>query len=448
MANELQNILDEIQLDKNTNLLPENLKQNVTCLGVNGTLKTPIPIFEITDITEVNTGYTRYSDQASNGQLSYVGNYFCYTKYASSTDNYVTYVGRINSDGTCNVYYTYTGAFYGGIIDVINNYIYLRVHFGNNTYVSTITIYRISCDGGDIEKYWNFSNPNGTCPAQYIMCFDRSAITVNYSHILFLDLINKKIVKNITYDRGAKINKFSMLITVDNVNSQVSYLDIETIKTYIGSVNFINNSLTKIMIDNNLYYLNSDRSVGDLIKSNIFEDYDIKSHTLRHLSGNYYYDFHYGVNGANSLVLFDENTNKFIYQRTLNNLVTMSHHYPTYLNNAGKICYLNYAENQQEILGYTINNEDLYKIIDKNIHSNKILAGVEVYDNKRNTVIGSMSNNGELNYTPNTTDQTIPLGYTSGGTVQGDANLLSENIKAGVTIFGITGTYTGEQVTE
>ena len=52
-----------------------------------------------------------------------------------------------------------------------------------------------------------------------------------------------------------------------------------------------------------------------------------------------------------------------------------------------------------------------------------------------------MPNNGELNYTPSTEEQTIPEGYTSGGVVNGDANLAPENIKAGVTIFGITGTY-------
>lgn len=39
MANELQTKLDAILLDKNTNLLPENLKKDITCLGVTGTLE-------------------------------------------------------------------------------------------------------------------------------------------------------------------------------------------------------------------------------------------------------------------------------------------------------------------------------------------------------------------------------------------------------------------------
>lgn len=49
-------------------------------------------------------------------------------------------------------------------------------------------------------------------------------------------------------------------------------------------------------------------------------------------------------------------------------------------------------------------------------------------------------------YTPTTTDQTIASGqYLTGvQTIKGDANLLAENIKKGVVIFGITGTYEGD----
>jgi hypothetical protein len=40
MENELQQTLNNILEDKNTNLKPENLKQGITCLGVEGTLET------------------------------------------------------------------------------------------------------------------------------------------------------------------------------------------------------------------------------------------------------------------------------------------------------------------------------------------------------------------------------------------------------------------------
>ena len=54
-----------------------------------------------------------------------------------------------------------------------------------------------------------------------------------------------------------------------------------------------------------------------------------------------------------------------------------------------------------------------------------------------------MPDNGELNYTPNTIQQTIPAGYTSGGSVSGDSNLIPENIKKDIQIFDVIGTYEG-----
>ncbi len=53
---------------------------------------------------------------------------------------------------------------------------------------------------------------------------------------------------------------------------------------------------------------------------------------------------------------------------------------------------------------------------------------------------GSMPNNGSLGtITPGRTAMSIPAGYTSGGTVAGDANLIADNILGGKTIFGVAG---------
>lgn len=60
-----------------------------------------------------------------------------------------------------------------------------------------------------------------------------------------------------------------------------------------------------------------------------------------------------------------------------------------------------------------------------------------------------LSTIGATTYTPTTTDQTIASGkYLTGTqTISGDANLAQGNIKQGVTIFGVTGTYSGEGIT-
>jgi len=59
-------------------------------------------------------------------------------------------------------------------------------------------------------------------------------------------------------------------------------------------------------------------------------------------------------------------------------------------------------------------------------------AGIEV--------VGTMPNQGQKIYTPGTANITIPAGYHDGtGRVNGDADLISANIKAGKNIFGVAG---------
>jgi hypothetical protein len=53
---------------------------------------------------------------------------------------------------------------------------------------------------------------------------------------------------------------------------------------------------------------------------------------------------------------------------------------------------------------------------------------------------GAMTNNGAANYTPSTTNQSIAAGYHDGtGLVYGDTDLVSGNIRSGVSIFGVSG---------
>ncbi|WP_460509967.1 Lcl C-terminal domain-containing protein [Hydrogenophaga soli] len=69
-----------------------------------------------------------------------------------------------------------------------------------------------------------------------------------------------------------------------------------------------------------------------------------------------------------------------------------------------------------------------------------VLTGKTFSNSSANGVAGSMADNGAVNITPGTAAQTIPAGYHNGaGSVAGDANLVSGNIKSGVSIFGVNG---------
>lgn len=74
-----------------------------------------------------------------------------------------------------------------------------------------------------------------------------------------------------------------------------------------------------------------------------------------------------------------------------------------------------------------------------------ILSGKTAYI-KGNKVTGSAPAKAAATITPTTTNQTVAAGTHLTGTltIAGDTNLIAANIKSGVTIFGVAGTYTGE----
>ena len=103
------------------------------------------------------------------------------------------------------------------------------------------------------------------------------------------------------------------------------------------------------------------------------------------------------------------------------------------------------------IQGLTHNSEYFYKYLAEGIASAKaedVLLGKTYVGAEGKTLNGTMPNNGALNYTPSTSQQTIPAGYTSGGTISAvtsaiDNNIQANNIKKDVEILGVTGTYEG-----
>ena len=78
------------------------------------------------------------------------------------------------------------------------------------------------------------------------------------------------------------------------------------------------------------------------------------------------------------------------------------------------------------------------------ITEDAVLAGRKGFVNGVG-VEGTIYQKAAATYTPTTTNQTINAGqYLKGAqTIKGDANLVASNIKNGVTIFGVAGTYEG-----
>jgi len=69
-----------------------------------------------------------------------------------------------------------------------------------------------------------------------------------------------------------------------------------------------------------------------------------------------------------------------------------------------------------------------------------VLSG-KTFTNDQGEQTGTMPNRGAYNITPGTSNIAIPAGYHNGaGVVYGDTDLVANNIKSGVNIFGVVGT--------
>lgn len=77
-------------------------------------------------------------------------------------------------------------------------------------------------------------------------------------------------------------------------------------------------------------------------------------------------------------------------------------------------------------------------------NASDLRAGLIAYG-RYGQVTGTMQDLAATTYTPGTTNQTITAGKYIAGTqtILGDSDLVAGNIKSGVTIFGVTGTYSG-----
>ena len=445
-------IVNPVTSSIDNNIKSNNIKKGITILNVSGNVIEATPIYGIENVYSLDTKSKGYS--ITSDELSYIDNYFIFLKSAYYSGDRRYSICKINDNEVSTLYAFNQVVGNINMVDVIDNYIYF-IYVETTSYTKTFLIKRLNISNPDtIEDYWQLTLP--VSDTQY----SGNTYTIDRSLILFdkcickLDLANKQILsaQNLP-DSNFYICNNNVFVK-DNKIFSAATLATNTLNNYT-SIDFVNLSSTKIIVDNSLYYLNSDLSLGELIKSNIFSDYN-GNNLIVSLNANYYiriYDINALSGLSGELLKFDEDTNTFEKISVLSGARLAGYNrrgkQVIFKNNNAFWQYLLYDEDTNNIIGYKINNEDFYREVSRGLSTDKVLSGVQVYNEERTPIIGTMPNNGHLAITPSTESQNIQEGYISGGTISAvdssiDSNIKAENIKKDITILGVTGTYTGE----
>lgn len=438
--NELQQVLNDIKQDKNTNLLPGNLRDNVTCLGVEGTAEVPEPIYTTTDYRTVNipspsSQYTkifhlyRLDDYliVSWKSSSYGSNYYLYKKDMSG----YTLLGDTNC-GTRSSYYGYPV-----IIGYNDKYVYIVQGQRNsdNCYIYPFNLETNTAESA-ISEYQSRSI------ADFVYSQKDGYAISNRTGSGYLFKLNMDETP-VTLDRLIQIpsnsyvyNKHQLIFGDSNILTKVNISDSSTVTTNnmsgrrIYGVNYYG---TKIFFEDGVYQLSEQLTVSQ--KLGDFNISTTSTEPIYPFNEKYYVRYN-TVQDKATIYEFNEDTNLFTELETVNSGDISGY------AQSPDLYYGNYVYDfiqGDTLIGYTVGGNNLYINVDRSITTSSILNGYQAYNAQGSPIVGTMSNNGELNITPTTENQNIPEGYTSGGTVLGDENLKSENIKKNVSIFGVIG---------
>ena len=181
----------------------------------------------------------------------------------------------------------------------------------------------------------------------------------------------------------------------------------------ISGVNFYGN---KVFLEDGVYELLDDLSIGEKLNSFDFT-LDVFNQMVKPLNDKFYalYDS-FSQSRQVHLYTFDEDTNTLELIETISNTANYSM-YQTYQPNIFTAKSIYVFAPGDTLIGYKIDGQNIYLNQNRSLSTDKILSGYTSYSQDGSPISGTMPNNGELNYNSSTEEQTIPAGYTSGGTI-------------------------------
>ena len=509
---ELNNLLTQIKTNKDTYIIPKNLKKGVTAFGVTGDLEEMESenIYALTDThiqhnaINLTPDFTKYYGKnfvayidgknivfdftQSSGTVHTIslasivnGDIIDYTVGYSVEDKYYIYICADNSvyTITCNITEDTAKLFdkYENTVENIDKYYVVANPYGNSF---IIVCYRINDPDTNKIVYTNnkvvfFGKDSNKVidvyanPLSYGTAFDPNDRLSMEQATLKCRFLGRNIIADLGYSKELtgldKITRIGILkgnlfnwFNVDSYNTIIGTNDDATClfrwqQTSYGTSYGMNIFRVK-------YYFSSSSINGTIER--LSTDYL----SVSGASGQQWQHTRYKILDNNRCVMLNNrwwpNSMKVVnftkHSVSNNDDISYVDDADLYAEYFSRIDYSSiliksdytkiynlYLDGTAKKVGLLLNKEDaLFDIKDINYAtSNQVLEGKYVAIN--NVIQGSMPNNGQLAYTPTKNQQTIPMGYTSGGTIAAttasvDSNIVASNIKSGVSILGVTGT--------
>jgi len=104
--------------------------------------------------------------------------------------------------------------------------------------------------------------------------------------------------------------------------------------------------------------------------------------------------------------------------------------------------------NNQYVNKVIFGNNTILDISEDTVISSALLSGYTAHAGSGASISGSIATKSSSDLTSSGATVTVPAGYYSSAATKTvtDSNLIATNIKNGVSIFGVTGTYAGNTV--
>ena len=244
---------------------------------------------------------------------------------------------------------------------------------------------------------------------------------------------NFAIYKDISTEPG-HVSKF----TYDELSDTYNIISVQ--QDGVDGVSFYGN---KIFMNGNVYTLNADLSVGELLAENVY--------TVNQSIDIYFLWINEKYVIYDSVLYYWDDTNN-----TFTEYIPMKYaNLSGYVIASDNVTVTQYTfTNSEEIIGVNINGRDFYFNQGQiGGTSDEVLFGKTVYTSGAEVILGTMPNNGDVTIAPTTSEQTKEQGYynslkVSAVTSAIDSNITPENIKKDISILGVTGTYEGDNIND